>query len=263
MVRIVTFALLAAALYAQNGGKPADKPPAKVDRALRARVNEFYQDFVTGRFRDAEALVAKDTKDYFFSANKVKYLSLEIQSIVYSDKFRRAQVDGVCERDVMFGPEVRRMKLPMSTTWKLEGGKWYWYVDQTQPRDTPFGKMGGTAASGATPAASGPAGPPGMPGNFPITPDFVLHKVSADKDSLALKAGESAEVTFVNAAPGMMSVALEGKPQGLEVTPERADLKPGGKAALTVKAIEGARTLVLNFRVGPTGEIIPVKVNIN
>ncbi len=256
MVRIVTFALLSAALYAQDGVKPADKPPAKVDRALRARVNEFYQDFVTGRFRDAEALVAKDTKDYFFSANKVKYLSFEIQSIVYSDKFRRAQVDGVCERDVVFGIEVRRMKLPVSTTWKLEGGKWYWYVDQTQPRDTPFGKMGGTAASG-------PARPPGMPANFPITPDFALHKVSADRDSLALKAGESAEVTFANAAPGTMSVALEGKPQGLEVTPPRADLKPGGKAALTVKAIEGSRTLVLNFRVDPTGEIIPVKVNIH
>jgi len=257
MPRLVPFALLAVALCAQEGVKPAGKPPAKVDQALRARVNEFYQDFVTARFRDAETLVAKDTKDYFFTIKKEQYLSFEIQNIVYSDNFKRAAVTTTCERTVMLGFAVQTMKMPTPSAWKLEGGKWYWYMEQAASRDTPFGKMGGAGVVDA------PARPPGMPEVLPTTPDFALHKVSIDKAALALKAGESDQVTFANSATGMMSVALEGKPPGLEVTPDHADLKQNGKAALTVKALEGAETAVLNFRVSPTGEIIAVKVNIH
>jgi hypothetical protein len=256
MVRIVALGLVSIALCAQEGVKPAGKPPAKADQALRARVGEFYQDFVTSRFRDAAALVAKDTQDYFFTIKKEQYFSFEIQDIVYSDNFKRAQVNAICERNVMLGFAVQPMKLPTSSTWKLEGGKWYWYVDQSGARDTPFGKMTGVGIAGAA------ARPPGMPAALPTSPDFALHKVSADKGELALRAGESDRVTFANSAAGVMSVALEGKPEGLEVTPERADLQQNGKASLTVKALDGAKTAVLSFRVNPTGEIIAVKVNI-
>jgi len=260
MLRLVPFVLLAVALCAQEGVKPAGKPPAKVDQALRARVNEFYRDFMAGHFRDAETLVAKDTKDYFFTIKKEQYLSFEIQHIVYFDNFKRAQVSALCERTILLGFGARPMKMPTPSAWKLEGGKWYWYVEQTSVRDTPFGKMG--VAGPASPAGAA-ARPPGMPATLPTTPYFALHKVSVDKASLALKAGESDQVTFANSATGMMSVALEGRPAGLEVTPERADLQQNGKAALTVKALEGARTAVLNFRVNPTGETIAVKVEIH
>jgi hypothetical protein len=88
--------------------------------------------------------------------------------------------------------------------------------------------------------------------------------VSADKESLALKAGESAAVTFSNSAQGTMSVSLYGDaPADLEVKPARADLPQNGKATVTVKALEGAKSVVLNFQVAPTGEFIAIKVDIH
>jgi hypothetical protein len=40
--------------------------PREVDQALR--ISEFYQDHVGGKFRQAEALVAAETKDSFYGA---------------------------------------------------------------------------------------------------------------------------------------------------------------------------------------------------
>jgi hypothetical protein len=42
--------------------------PREVDQALRTRISEFYQDHGGGKFRQAEALVAAETKDYFYGA---------------------------------------------------------------------------------------------------------------------------------------------------------------------------------------------------
>ena len=40
----------------------------EVDPARSARIGEFYQEQVGGKFRQAEALVAAETKDYFYGA---------------------------------------------------------------------------------------------------------------------------------------------------------------------------------------------------
>ena len=42
--------------------------PREVDPARSARIGEFYQEQVGGKFRQAEALVAAETKDYFYGA---------------------------------------------------------------------------------------------------------------------------------------------------------------------------------------------------
>ena len=52
----------------QTSAPPAEAPPPEVDQALRARISEFYQDHVDGKFRQAEALVAAETKDSFYGA---------------------------------------------------------------------------------------------------------------------------------------------------------------------------------------------------
>jgi hypothetical protein len=125
MLRIVALTLLATALRAQDSPKPVEKAPAKVDQALRARANQFYQDFVKGEFSDAETLVAPESKNYFVAIKKEKYLSCEIKNADYSDKFRLAGVGAVCERNIMFeGFAGHPMKYPISSQWKLEHGKW-------------------------------------------------------------------------------------------------------------------------------------------
>ena len=101
MLRISVLTLLAAAAFAQNPGDLFNPPPAKVDKALRARIDEFYGDHVKQQFHKADALVAADTKEFFYIQNKPAYLSCEIQRIEYSQKFTRAKATILCEQIVM------------------------------------------------------------------------------------------------------------------------------------------------------------------
>jgi hypothetical protein len=250
---------LATAAWPQTGGTAA-QPPAEVDKALRERVAQFYQDHVNGKYRDAEELVAPDTKDYYYASGKPQYLSFEISRITYSDNFTRATVVTVCKEQVL-APGFAGLSLPMPVTsdWKLEEGKWYWWVDQESPQDTPFGKMAPLSLG------LGPEVPPELPATFPTTPDFALNKIKPDKQSLALKPGGSGEVTFTNTAQGAMSVVVRDTPGGLEVTPARADLPESGKATFAIKVLPDARSAqsaTLTFQVQPTGEIIELKIGI-
>src|SRR5579862_8034538 len=91
MVRCSLVFLTVAAACQSQTPKEAPLPPADVDRALRARVEEFFQYHVTGEFRKAEALVAEDTKDLFYNRNKPRYLKfVNIDHINYNDDFTKA-----------------------------------------------------------------------------------------------------------------------------------------------------------------------------
>ena len=91
MLRMTLAALVCTAALAQNASEIFNKPPEKVDEALRARITEFYQDHLAGKFREAESLVAEDTKDFFYNTNKPRYLGFSIQKIEYSDHFTKAK----------------------------------------------------------------------------------------------------------------------------------------------------------------------------
>ena len=62
--------LLGGIALAQEAGNIFEKAPPEVDEALRARITRFYQAFIDGKFRLADALVADDSKDVFFAAEK-------------------------------------------------------------------------------------------------------------------------------------------------------------------------------------------------
>src|SRR5215475_5648840 len=99
MHRFTLLTMFAAVALAQSQD-PFNRPPADVDEALRARIKLFYQYHVTGdaqAYRKAEALVAEDTKDYFYTHNKPKYISFEISRIDYSDHFTKAKATVLCE----------------------------------------------------------------------------------------------------------------------------------------------------------------------
>src|SRR6516164_2005091 len=142
MVRPLALFVCSAYCFAQAPADLFNKPPADVDRALRARISEFYQDHVDGKFRQADSLVAEETKDFYFASNKPKYLSFEIQRIDYSEGFTRAKATVLCEQYVMIpGFTDKPMKVPTPSTWKLVDGEWYWYIDPDSLNETPFGKM--------------------------------------------------------------------------------------------------------------------------
>jgi hypothetical protein len=256
MFRLSLLALLAAASFAQDASEVFNKPPARVDQALRERIHQFYQYHVDLEFHKAEALVAPDTKKYFYSHNKPPYLSCETGKIVYSDNFKSAKATILCSQYVMVpGFADKPIKVPFGSTWKLVKGKWCWYVDSQAMATTPFGKM--------TP---GPPGAPGaagrLPASIPDNADFVMSLVKADKDSVSLKPGQSENVTIRNGAPGIMDIQLVGTVPGVEAKLDHANLKVGDQAVLTLQAGDGARSGIVNIKVEQTGQVIPVKVSV-
>ena len=274
MHRLFPIALFAAVSAAQTDN-PFNRPPAEVDRALRARVTEFFEYHVKGEFRKAEALVAEDTKEFFYVHNKPRYLGIEISRIDYSENFTRANAVVICEQYIMMpGVSDRPFKIPTPSTWKLENGKWYWYVDQNAPRDTPWGKM--TPPPDLATSALPPSAPP-LPGlapsgagrpnlgrsglsSAPTTADFLFTQVKADKQSVSLKAGESDRVTFVNSAPGIITLTLQSKPPDIEAKFDRTSVPAGEKAVLSLKAGSDAKSGVLNVQVEQTTQLIQIQV---
>jgi len=255
MVRLPVIALLAAVLSAQDPSELFHKPPADVDQALRARVSEFFELHVKGDFRRAEALVAEDTKDFFYDNNKPRYLSFEISKIKYNDDFTKAQVTVMCEQYIRFpGFPNTPMKVPTPSTWKIEDGKWVWYVDQNQLAMSPMGiKM--TPGPPSKPGAS----PPAM-SSIPTLEQFYA-SFKADRESVTLQPGGDAEQILIsNGSPGSMSVHFMNELAGIDAKVEHTTVQTGEKAVLRLKAAPGAKPGTLEVRIDPVGKIIPIQV---
>ena len=86
--------------------------------------------------------------------------------------------------------------------------------------------------------------------------------MKADKESVALQAGESGQVTITNSAPGVMNISLTGSVPSVEVKLDRTVLNSGEKAVLTVRAGYDAKSGVLSIQVAQTNEVIPIQVTI-
>ena len=253
MLRFPILLVFAAACLAQDPADLFNKPPLEVDQALRARINEFYDLHVKKQFRKAEELVAEDTKDFFYSHDKPAYLSFEVKDIKYSDNFTKAKATVLCEQRVMFpGFADKPVKFPIPSTWKVENGKWVWYVDLEALRQSPFGKMTAGPEAGKSTAT-------GLPATIPNDFNFVLKQVKPDKDSLELKPGETGQVTIANGAPGPMKVVIADKPEGIEAKLAKEELQAGEKVALTVRAPKPISGTV-SVQVEQTGEVLPIQV---
>ena len=253
MYRLALPLVLAAAALAQNQAELFTRAPKGVDDALRARMQEFYQDHVEGKYRQAETLVADDTKDFFYSANKPKYLSFEIRSIQYSDDFTKAKATVLCEQYVVMPGFVNKpLKVPTPSYWKLEKGQWYWYVDQEVLRQTPFGKVNPAAGSGSMPALPSETQAMGL-----------LAAVKADREKVILERGKTAEVMLANTAPGVVMLSIFGKvPDGVDAIFEQVELKSNEKTALKLRASgTEAPQGTIQVRVSPTNQIIPIQIS--
>lgn len=258
MFRLIALSLCASACFAQSPADLFNRAPEDVDRALRARITEFYQDQVDGKARQAEALVAEDTKDFYYNAQKTKYLSFEIRNIDYSEGFTRAKALVLCEQYVMVvGFASKPLKVPTPSTWKLVDGQWYWYVDQSALQQTPFGKM----TPGPNVAGAAPALPPSIP-NLQQMQKLFSQQVKVDKTAVTLKPGDSDQITITNGAQGAITIEIAGKIPGIEVKFDEMDIPGGKKAVVTLRAGADAKPGVLNLRVKQTNRMFPIQVNV-
>lgn len=265
------------------------KPPAGVDEALRARVNEFFRYHVTAQFRKAEPLVAEDSQDFFYNQNKPHYLGYNgIDSVRYSENFTHAYVvvtvkTAAVAEAANFGVMPA---IPIPSMWKLENGKWCWYVDPDILRHTPFGDLppetvaralaamrgsdsGADAAAPASPAPVTPqmaaaiqASVPQFGAGMMRDPNTPTGQVKPDRQKVELKPGETATVKVTDGGTYSFSLLLVGQIEGIEATLDRKELSESNPVTLTLKAASGAKSGAVNVVVVETGEMIPIAVTV-
>ncbi|MCS6952994.1 MAG: hypothetical protein RMK57_14980 [Bryobacterales bacterium] len=247
-----------AAFGAQELVELLQKAPPDVDAALRARISKFYQAHVEGKFREAYDLVADDSKDVFFAAEKPRYRSCNILRIEYSDNFTKARAVVACEMETsMFGNRYV-VPIPVTSLWKQVHGQWFWYaLPAGEEVLTPAGVMKPGPAPQAGQQAGFVAGVPQI--------SALQNMVRADKAEVRLSPqGESSDtVKITNFLPGSITLSLEYQPvPGLHVELDRPELGTKDSATLMVRwsGQAPARNLTVNVRVMPTAQLIPIRV---
>jgi hypothetical protein len=262
--------LVPAAVVAQA---PAPAVPPEVEQALRARVNEFFQDFVDGKYRQAINLVAENTQDEYFAASKAEIKEFKIDAVTFSSDFTKADV-------ALTVKQVWKMKAegfvrdtvvdsPWMTTWKIENEKWV-YTHQIQPNGwvTPMGPSEGFRKPDGTTVI------PNKLDDATLAQEAqrILHQSGIDKNEVTLSPDKlsSATVTFHNGAPGSVSVGVEGLPKGLPgltVKFDKKDLNAGQDAVLEISYDPTAGeqtpppTVTIALEVAPFGQYVPILVN--
>jgi hypothetical protein len=248
----------AMALLGQSAEEIFRKAPPAVDAALRERIELFYKLHGEGKFRQAEDLVAEDTKEFFYNSNKPRYLSCEIQRIDYSENFTKARALVVAEMRVpMPGFMDKPVKVPHVSPWKLVDGQWYWWVDPEERKMTPFGKMD-SAEPGAVkgPAPNPSAGP---------SVETIQNAVKADRSAIELKreADAAGNVHISNSLPGAVKLMAQPPPAGLSVSIDQAEVKGNSSATVSIRVTDPAKApkqAVVNVLVEPIGKMIPIRV---
>lgn len=269
MSRACLLLFLTSVAFAQKPTDASEKAPPKVEAALRARVSKFYQYEVDGKFRQAEPLVAEESKDFFYAANKPRYSGFSIKRVEFFDDFTRATVVVLVNRLVPIpGFEGQAVPGAVPSHWKLEKGAWCWYADASDTRALPFPstvpKIGNMPTPASIPVSGGAGG--GAAPSLPPMPNMTA-LVLADKATVELKSAgpSSAQVTLVNRLRTPVTlVARDPNVAGLSVKLDRANLKTGEKAILEVQSSGSgpapAEPVNITVVVRQTNQIIPIKV---
>jgi hypothetical protein len=244
-------------------------PPPEVDQTLRARVTEFYQDHVDGSFRKAFDLVADDSKDFYFGANKTQFKSFHIDKIDYKDNFTKAIVTLTVQRTM--NVQTQQVLIPSTgpTSWKIENGKWVWYNDPGENQTTP---MGPSDLSAIKPNPDGTVTLPKR-----LTPEMIAaaakriigqQQSGVSKSEVTLPAGapSSEQVIFHNGAPGAVQATLEVSPKlkGFRAELDKTSVNAGENAMLKIAyEPEGqppATEVAVRLMVRPFNQVFTVNV---
>jgi hypothetical protein len=257
---ILIMALLPA--WAQTPAVEQPKAPPGVEEALRARVNEFYQLQVEGKFRAAEKYVCESSQETYYASDKSQWLSKEIKRIDFKDDFTKADVQIAFETEASTPFGRIKMKSVLPSPWNFEQGAWCHFMpdpSKVLSKKTPFGTM-----SAKPPAPGKPAAP--TPGKG-VAASTVRSSVAANRTTLRIKGYEASsdEVEIVNGLAGVISLQMkEPNFPGLTVTLSAQQLKSKEKAQVKVKYVPQERApkavCKIPIQVVPTGQKIILTV---
>jgi hypothetical protein len=260
MHRIALFAILGAVAFAQTEAPPAEKPPAGLEQTVFTRVHEFYALLVKHQYRQAEAYIAEDTKDYYYAGSKPDVRSFEVQKVEFSDAFTHAKVFTRCtEPVVVAGFPPGNMTVSVPTFWRLVDGNWYLYEDPNKIAN-PSGLRSKIQSSLDAAAASPDAAP--IAKELPKDPSFALGKVQVDREQIKLSAGGTEKITIANGSSGPIKLEYGYPLPGIEAKLDRSEVGHGEKAVLTLTAGKEPAGGFYYLRIMPTGEAIRIHVQV-
>ena len=230
MDRRLLFPAIAASAWAQQPSQPSTE-------ALRDRVQQYYQMMVDKKYRQAEALVADESKEDYYAGKKPDIKNFEIMSIdLQGDMVAKVTIKAKLLM-LMPGAGAQVFDFPTPTYWKTEKGVWCWYVPAETKGLTPFGKMQPNSAAGTGTGMDMKGAAPGGIDN----PDIgaLINQIKLDQTSVSLSAQEpSRTVTITNGLPGPLDVSLDphsltSKLFQVELTPSH--LEAGAKGVITIR----------------------------
>lgn len=245
--------------------EPSEKAPPGVDDALHARVNKFYSAFMAGKFKEAYLLVADDSQDKFFELAKDQYRSCEIIKTAYTENFTKATVVTSCKSDWRWHGAVTLATFPLTSTWALVDGQWYWHFVKPTMVPNPFSPTGYTPLPPDTETDNTKL----VPSDIPGAGKSILSKVGIDKSSVQLLSNQQSEavVHLRNDMPGEVSATLD-QPNipGLTVSLGQSKLRAHETTTILFKWSPGASATPVNtrqtvqVRVEPTGQVFPISL---
>jgi hypothetical protein len=231
---------------------------AEAEAALRARVEQFYQLQVDKKFRQAEAMVAEDSKDDYYNRAKQDIKSFSIQQIEFRRDNSRARVTlkaKLVVRVALVG--AQEFELPVTASWKIENGQWVWYIDKELASETPFGKMNPPADTARSAADR-------LPGR--IDPALLMNQVTVDSTSVVLDASKPVQtITVSNNLPGPIDLELTNpQPEGISIEVEKSTLKGGEKSAIRFRLTGKAQSSgVVRLVASPLNKVFEIQIHSN
>jgi len=265
--------LLSVVFVLGSGASFAQTPPPAVDQALRGRVNEFFQDFVDGKYRQALNVVAEDTQDEYFSSPKMEIKEFHVDGISYSSDFKTATVKVTVKRVWKLKAEGflndTIVDTPMDTAWRIENDKWVW--SNHAPKGdwlTPMGPSSNDKLAEQQSGAPKKIDQATMDakaleilgqGQSNVTPNQVTFQPGK---------ASSAKVKFHNGVPGAVRLSIDPPPTktGLTAKIDKTDIGPGADATVEIDynpppdAPVGSQVTSLSVVVEPFGQTLPVEV---
>ena len=268
---------------------PEASAPADVTKALRDRVTQFFNFHMGTVNRRAIDLVAEETKDYYFSAQKMILKDFKIDSVDLSKDYTQAIVKLHATRPWDVQGQAVTVDTAMVTNWKVEEGKWVWYVDWKMQAPTPMGMSDflGVKAPTKDPAGEllfelNPDGTPKIPEDFSSIEKLqaqtqkILNQSGVDKTETILTYGVASTDQFVfrNGLNGDVLLELGGSPEqvkGLKVSLEKANLGAQQSGIIKVtynpppeaaKEFWQEQTFTVNLFLQPFAKVFPLTIRV-